>query len=128
MSKTIATTRLFPGDQKKYAEDIESGSSDVEAKYKKMYEDDINPFAAFSKKEKDQRYKELGLRDKITLSSGRFVLGNKYARTFIFFYSIGLHLLVFTLLYRMSALSYLNTTQQDEIILDAGNQRLTHML
>ncbi|KAL5663252.1 hypothetical protein ACJX0J_023360, partial [Zea mays] len=92
---------------KKYAEDIESGSSDVEAKYKKMYEDDINPFAAFSKKEKDQRYKELGLRDKITLSSGRFVLGNKYARTFIFFYSIGLHLLVFTLLYRMSALSYL---------------------
>ncbi|TKV91750.1 hypothetical protein SEVIR_9G118500v4 [Setaria viridis] len=60
---------------KKYAEDIESGSSDVEAKYKKMYEDDINPFAAFSKKEKDQRYKELGLRDKITLSSGRFLLG-----------------------------------------------------
>lgn len=33
-----------------YVEDIESGSSDVEAKYKKMYEDDINPFAAFSKK------------------------------------------------------------------------------
>ncbi|KAJ1293929.1 hypothetical protein BS78_01G107400 [Paspalum vaginatum] len=113
---------------KKYAEDIESGSSDVEAKYKKMYEDDINPFAAFSKKEKDQRYKELGLRDKITLSSGRFLLGNKYARTFIFFYSIGLHLLVFTLLYRMSALSYLNTTpQHDEIILDAGNQTLSHM-
>ncbi|CAL4926936.1 unnamed protein product [Urochloa decumbens] len=114
---------------KKYAEDIESGSSDVEAKYKKMYEDDINPFAAFSKKEKDQRYKELGLRDKITLSSGRFLLGNKYARTFIFFYSIGLHLLVFTLLYRMSALSYLHTTPgHDEIILDAGNQTLSHML
>ncbi|KAG2535825.1 hypothetical protein PVAP13_9NG134400 [Panicum virgatum] len=67
---------------KKYAEDIESGSSDVEAKYKKMYEDDINPFAAFSKKEKDQRYKELGLRDKITLSSGRFLLGNKYDTLF----------------------------------------------
>ncbi|CAN6287078.1 unnamed protein product [Urochloa humidicola] len=114
---------------KKYAEDIESGSSDVEAKYKKMYEDDINPFAAFSKKEKDQRYKELGLRDKITLSSGRFLLGNKYARTFVFFYSIGLHLLVFTLLYRMSALSYLHTTPgHDEIILDAGNQTLSHML
>ncbi|KAL6909441.1 hypothetical protein ACP4OV_001722 [Aristida adscensionis] len=113
---------------KKYAEDVESGSSDVEAKYKKMYEDDINPFAAFSKKEKDQRYKELGLRDKITLSSGRFLLGNKYARTFIFFYSIGLHLLVFTLLYRMSALSYLSTTPgHDEIILDAGNQTLSHM-
>jgi hypothetical protein len=34
-----------------YTEDIEGGSSsDVESKYKKMYEDDINPFAAFSKK------------------------------------------------------------------------------
>lgn len=32
-------------------EDLESGfSSDVESKYKKIYEDDINPFAAFSKK------------------------------------------------------------------------------
>uniref|UniRef100_A0A9I9E6N7 CASP C-terminal domain-containing protein n=1 Tax=Cucumis melo TaxID=3656 RepID=A0A9I9E6N7_CUCME len=51
--------------------------SDVESKYKKIYEDDINPFAAFSRKEKDQRYKELGFRDRITLSSGRFLLGNK---------------------------------------------------
>ena len=34
--------------------------------------------------EKDQRYKELGIRDKITLSSGRFLLGNKYD-TIIFF-------------------------------------------
>ncbi|KAJ9187301.1 hypothetical protein P3X46_002774 [Hevea brasiliensis] len=94
---------------KKHAEDLESGfTSDVESKYKKIYEDDINPFAAFSKKERDQRYKELGFRDRITLSSGRFLLGNKYARTFAFFYTIGLHILVFTCLYRMSALSYLS--------------------
>ncbi|KAL7589408.1 protein CASP [Lactuca sativa] len=94
---------------RKSAEDLESGfSSDVESKYKKIYEDDINPFAAFSKKEKDQRYKELGLRDKITLTSGRFLLGNKYARTFAFFYTIGLHVLVFSCLYRMSALSNLS--------------------
>ncbi|XP_034673227.1 protein CASP isoform X2 [Vitis riparia] len=64
---------------KKHSEDLESGfSSDVESKYKKIYEDDINPFAAFSKKERDQRYKELGIRDKITLSSGRFLLGNSW--------------------------------------------------
>ncbi|CAN6555070.1 unnamed protein product [Malus baccata var. baccata] len=101
------------------AEDLESGfSSDVESKYKKIYEDDINPFAAFSKKERDQRYKELGFRDRITLSSGRFLLGNKYARTFAFFYTIGLHILVFTCLYRMSALSYLSNGQEDVIIGD----------
>ncbi|ERM93850.1 protein CASP isoform X3 [Amborella trichopoda] len=104
---------------KKRSEDIESGfGSDVESKYKKLYEDDINPFAAFSKKEKEQRYKELGIRDKITLSSGRFLLGNKYARTFIFFYSIGLHLLVFTSLYRMSALSFQSSIpDSDETIM-----------
>uniref|UniRef100_A0A7I4CSF0 Protein CASP n=1 Tax=Physcomitrium patens TaxID=3218 RepID=A0A7I4CSF0_PHYPA len=62
---------------KKRGEDLESGvTGDVESKYKKMYEDDINPFTAFSKKEKERRYKELGIRDKITLTSGRFLLGN----------------------------------------------------
>ncbi|XP_074570590.1 protein CASP [Curcuma longa] len=117
--------KLSSRGPKKYAEDIETGNSDVESKYKKMYEDDINPFAAFSKKERDQRYKDLGLRDKITLSSGRFLLGNKYARTFVFFYSIGLHLLVFACLYRMSALSYQRATPgNNEAILDAGNLTL----
>uniref|UniRef100_A0A5B7C505 Protein CASP n=1 Tax=Davidia involucrata TaxID=16924 RepID=A0A5B7C505_DAVIN len=113
---------------KKHAEDLESGfSSDVESKYKKIYEDDINPFAAFSKKERDQRYKELGLRDKITLSSGRFLLGNKYARTFAFFYTIGLHVLVFTCLYRMSALSYLSHGPE-EFLVGEKNLNLPHAL
>ncbi|KAF7813797.1 protein CASP [Senna tora] len=100
---------------KKYA-DLENGlSSDVESKYKKIYEDNINPFAAFSKKERDQRYKELGFRERITLSSGRFLLGNKYARTFAFFYTIGLHILVFACLYRMSALSYLSNGSEESL-------------
>ncbi|XP_038687851.1 protein CASP-like [Tripterygium wilfordii] len=107
---------------KKHSEDLESGfSSDVESKYKKIYEDDINPFAAFSKKERDLRYKELGFRDKITLNSGRFLLGNKYARTFAFFYTIGLHLLVFTLLYRMSALSHLSNGLDESLVADNVN-------
>lgn len=98
--------RPFPRNKKR-GEDLESGmGGDVESKYKKMYEDDINPFTAFSKKEKERRYKELGLRDKITLTGGRFVLGNKYARTFIFFYSIALHLLVFASMYQCSSLSH----------------------
>ncbi|XP_049367402.1 protein CASP-like [Solanum verrucosum] len=70
--------RVISRGSKKYAEDLGSGfSSDEESNYKKMYEEDINPFAAFSKKERHQRYKELGLRDKITLRSGCFLLGNK---------------------------------------------------
>lgn len=111
--------KVISRGSKKYVEDLESGfSSDVESKYKKIYEDDINPFAAFSKKERDQRYKELGLRDKITLSSGRFLLGNKYARTFAFFYTIGLHVLVFTCLYRMSAYSHLSNGPEESLLGD----------
>ncbi|KAK4397601.1 protein CASP [Sesamum angolense] len=114
--------KVISRGSKKYSEDLESGlSSDVESKYKKIYEDDINPFAAFSKKERDQRYKELGLRDKITLSSGRFLLGNKYARSFAFFYTIGLHILVFTCLYRMSALSYLSHGPEENLVGDNVN-------
>ncbi|XP_057459698.1 protein CASP-like isoform X2 [Actinidia eriantha] len=113
---------------KKHAQDLESGySSDVESKYKKIYEEGINPFAAFSKKERDRRYKELGLRDKITLSSGRFLLGNKYARTFAFFYTIGLHILVLTCLYRMSTLSYLSNGDEESLIGDK-NINLPHAL
>ncbi|KAK9075592.1 hypothetical protein SSX86_003918 [Deinandra increscens subsp. villosa] len=112
------------GSRKQSVEDLESGfSSDVESKYKKIYEEDINPFAAFSKKEKDQRYKELGLRDKITLTSGRFLLGNKYARTFAFFYTIGLHILVFSCLYRMSTLSNLSHGPEEF----PGNEKIVNL-
>ncbi|XP_039033022.1 protein CASP-like isoform X2 [Hibiscus syriacus] len=111
--------KVISRGSKKYAEDLEGGfSSDVESKYKKIYEDDINPFVAFSKKERDQRYKELGFRDRITLSSGRFLLGNKCARTFAFFYTIGLHILVFTCLYRMSALSYLSHGSEEPLVVE----------
>ncbi|KAB2064862.1 hypothetical protein ERO13_A09G047000v2 [Gossypium hirsutum] len=116
--------KVISRGSKKYAEDLESGfTSDVESKYKKIYEDDINPFAAFSKKERDQRYKELGFRDRITLSSGRFLLGNKYARTFAFFYTIGLHILVFTCLYRMSALSYLSHGSEETAVVEKNLNR-----
>eukprot|EP00897_Mesotaenium_endlicherianum_P007500 jgi/Mesen1/6779/ME000348S06053 len=96
------------GTVKKQREDIETGgsTSEVEMRYKKMYEDNINPFAAFSNKEKEQRYKDLGLRDRITLTSGRFLLGNRYARAFVFFYSIALHLLVFVSMYALSMNSH----------------------
>ncbi|KAI7987257.1 Protein CASP [Camellia lanceoleosa] len=78
-----------------------------------------------AREERDQRYRELGLRDKITLSSGRFLLGNKYARTFVFFYTIGLHILVFTCLYRMSALSYLSNGPEESLI-EVKNLNLPH--
>ncbi|GAQ87720.1 Transcription factor/CCAAT displacement protein CDP1 [Klebsormidium nitens] len=86
---------------RKGAVDLEAGA-DVEGRYKKLYEENIDPFKEFSRKERDQRYKELGLRDKIALTSGRFLMANKFARTFVFFYSVALHLLVWFTMYRLS--------------------------
>ncbi|WRX18054.1 hypothetical protein QQP08_010541 [Theobroma cacao] len=40
----------------------------------------------------------------------------EYARTFAFFYTIGLHILVFTCLYRMSALSYLSNGPEEALV------------
>ncbi|KAH9778606.1 protein CASP [Citrus sinensis] len=101
-------------ETEEYAEDLESGfTSDIESKYKKMYEDDINPFAAFSKKvvELAQCLGELVI---LVAFTSAFCNQNvKYARTFAFFYTILLHVLVFTCLYRMSALSYLSNGPEE---------------
>nr|XP_022344164.1 protein CASP-like [Crassostrea virginica] len=40
--------------------------------------------------------------DKITLSMGRFIMGNKVARTIAFFYTLLLHSLVFLVLYKLA--------------------------
>ncbi|KAH9778602.1 protein CASP [Citrus sinensis] len=139
--------KVISRGSKKYAEDLESGfTSDIESKYKKMYEDDINPFAAFSKKvvELAQCLGELVIlvaftsafcticqvdrfnacflltrRMKSFVPSRKAFLikldpqHSKYARTFAFFYTILLHVLVFTCLYRMSALSYLSNGPEE---------------
>lgn len=75
---------------------------DTESKYSAQYEQKLDPFSSFSRKERMRKYMNLNPYDKITLSMGRFVMGNKIARTFMFFYTIFLHLLVFLVLYKMA--------------------------
>ena len=69
------------GIRKNKQPDIEEA---VIQKYKTQYEENINPFKEFYESERRLKMKELGFRDRITLSSGRFILSNKYARTFVF--------------------------------------------
>ncbi|ELR24051.1 protein casp, putative [Acanthamoeba castellanii str. Neff] len=73
-----------------------------ELKYRNLYEDSVNPFTLFNRKEKQERYKGLNTAEKVTLHTGRFFLANKYSRTFIFFYALALHLLVFLTLYKLA--------------------------
>jgi len=51
------------------------------------------------RKEKQRRYSSLTLAEKVTLFTSRFFLSNKYARNFIFFYVLMLHMLVFSTLF-----------------------------
>ncbi|GAB1602343.1 protein CASP-like [Argonauta hians] len=75
---------------------------DTESQYSSQYEERLNPFNTFNRKERMKRYMNLKPYDKITLSMGRFIMGNKIARTVTFFYTIFLHCLVFLVLYKLA--------------------------
>ncbi|XP_060928753.1 cut-like homeobox 1b isoform X5 [Limanda limanda] len=76
------------------------GSDDTVMRYSSQYEERLDPFASFSKKERQRRYLSLSPWDKATLSLGRVILSNKVARTIAFFYTLFLHCLVFLVLYK----------------------------
>uniref|UniRef100_A0A671LXF6 Protein CASP n=1 Tax=Sinocyclocheilus anshuiensis TaxID=1608454 RepID=A0A671LXF6_9TELE len=77
-----------------------SDSDDTVMRYSSQYEERLDPFASFSKKERHRRYQSLSPWDKATLSLGRVILSNKTARTVAFFYTLMLHCLVFLVLYK----------------------------
>uniref|UniRef100_A0A674C7F5 Protein CASP n=1 Tax=Salmo trutta TaxID=8032 RepID=A0A674C7F5_SALTR len=79
------------------------GSDDmVTVRYSSQYEERLDPFASFSKRERHHRYLSLSPWDKVTLSLGRGILSNKMARTVTFFYTLFLHCLVFLVLYKIA--------------------------
>ncbi|CAG5118756.1 unnamed protein product, partial [Candidula unifasciata] len=75
---------------------------DVTTNYSSQYEERLDPFTSFSRKERQRRYLELKPYDKITLSMGRLIMGNSTARVFAFFYTVILHVLVFLVLYKLA--------------------------
>ncbi|XP_057695467.1 cut-like homeobox 1b isoform X5 [Corythoichthys intestinalis] len=76
------------------------GNDDTVMRYSSQYEERLDPFTSFSKKERQRRYLSLSPWDKATLSLGRVILSNKTARTVAFFYTLFLHCLVFLVLYK----------------------------
>ncbi|XP_073421724.1 protein CASP isoform X3 [Dendrobates tinctorius] len=77
-----------------------SKSDDTELRYSSQYEERLDPFSSFSRKERQRKYLSLSPWDKATLSMGRLILSNKMARTIAFFYTLFLHCLVFLVLYK----------------------------
>lgn len=74
----------------------------AESRYSSQYEEALDPFSSFSRKEKLRRYAALSPFEKVTLSMGRFILGNKTARTVAFLYTTLVHSLVFLVLYKIA--------------------------
>ncbi|KAM5262103.1 protein CASP isoform 17-T17 [Hipposideros larvatus] len=79
-----------------------SSSDDTELRYSSQYEERLDPFSSFSKRERQRKYLSLSPWDKATLSMGRLILSNKMARTIGFFYTLFLHCLVFLVLYKLA--------------------------
>lgn len=98
---TNANHRVLPGSHAMSAalEDGQAGSGDVEAKYRGIYEEKMNPFVQFNKMESQQRYTNLNVVDKILLNSARLLLGHRVTRNIAFSYILLLHLLVVATLY-----------------------------
>ena len=71
-------------------------------KYRSAYEEKINPFAAFHRRERQQRYAELNPAEKLMLSFSSFFLANRHARLFLFGYLVCLHLLVSGSMYALT--------------------------
>ncbi|XP_078535504.1 protein CASP isoform X4 [Lissotriton helveticus] len=75
-------------------------SDDTELRYSSQYEERLDPFTSFSRKERQRKYVNLSPWDKVTLGMGRLILSSKTARTIAFFYTVFLHCLIFLVLYK----------------------------
>ncbi|RLN90409.1 hypothetical protein BBJ28_00007712 [Nothophytophthora sp. Chile5] len=80
---------------------LEDGGAvaDVEARYRGMYEEKMNPFVQFNKMETQQRFTNLNPVDKILLTSAKLLLGHRITRNMAFGYILLLHFLVVATLY-----------------------------
>ncbi|CAO3638106.1 unnamed protein product [Mucor fragilis] len=75
---------------------------DPSDKYGKLYEESMNPFTQFHKKEENRRYNALNPAEKLTLNLTRLLFSHKWSRYFFIIYSLLLHLLVVATLYQLS--------------------------
>ena len=88
------------GGGNRRSHDVEAGLASnsiadeaMEMRYRKEYEEGLNPFAQFQRKERLQRYAALGPAEKLVMSFSSFFLANRRARLFLFGYILCLHLL-----------------------------------
>jgi len=68
--------------------------------YSHQYEANLDPFASFSRREKQRKYLNLSAHEKVTLQMTRMILNSKVGRTVFFFYALFMHFLLYVVLYK----------------------------
>jgi homeobox protein cut-like len=68
-------------------------------RYRKAYESNISPFAAFRGRESARAYKRMTLPERVVYSVTRMVLASRTSRNLFAVYCLALHVLVFFSLY-----------------------------
>ncbi|KAJ2078607.1 hypothetical protein H4R24_004358 [Coemansia sp. RSA 988] len=91
--------------------DMDTG---VGAKYKNMYEESLNPFNTFHRRESTRRVRAMGLADRLVYMLSSFVAGNRRARMAMLLYIGLLHLLVLGTLYR--SMLYVDDSSHEHIV------------
>lgn len=73
--------------------DEEEGGS-LLGKYRSMYEDMVNPYTIFNRRERHKRMSEMSAPERLTLRASQRALSTRTSRLIVFFYIIALHVLV----------------------------------
>lgn len=97
----------------------------VESKYKNQYEQRLDPFTTFSNQERQRKYSQLNIIEKLILSMVHFMLSNKVARLFTFAYAVLLHGLVFVVLMWTA---YSDANRRDHAATEWQQKYLDHMM
>ncbi|KAJ1735877.1 hypothetical protein LPJ61_000321 [Coemansia biformis] len=89
---------VVPIPQSKFSRGVDMDA--VDAKYKNVYEESLNPFNAFHRREASRRVRSMALFDRLVYMVSSFVAANRRARMGMLIYAALLHLLVVVAVYR----------------------------
>nr|CAG4713770.1 unnamed protein product [Naegleria fowleri] len=77
----------------------------IQNKYEQLYEQELDPFKRFHRKEREERLNNMTAAEKVIYRCSSLMLSHKLGRMFLFFYLLALHTLVFFTLSKLSGLT-----------------------
>lgn len=75
-----------------------NANTDVEDRYRSVYEEGLSPFQQFRGKETERAISRMGPLERVTYSFTKAVLANRLSRNLFLIYCIGLHLLIMAIM------------------------------